>query len=314
MASELPLHPTGPAVAAGAAARCAGLVRIYRSATGETHALRGIDATFPAGVITAVTGPSGSGKSSLLSVLALRERQSGGELWIGEVSTDRLAGRILRELRRHRIGWVAQRPTHSLFGHLTALDQLEQSARLRGADLARGVELLEAMELSARGGARTGELSGGEQQRLAIATALVGVPALVVADEPTAELDDASSGLVLRELRRCADAGGAVVFATHDARAVAAADRVLHLRHGVISTEAEGRGPATATIDSTGRIQLPPEALERFPGRRARIVLEPDGVRLLPPDPWPNRPPDPWPDRPPGPADRPPGPVAGGRD
>ena len=272
-----------PSELAVPAVRCARLVRIYLSATGETHALRGIDAAFPAGLITAVTGPSGSGKSSLLSVLALRERQSGGELWIGAVSTGGLSRRRLRELRRHQVGWVAQRPTHSLFDHLTAIEQLEQSARLRRVGLDHSAELLDRLELSARHGARSGQLSGGEQQRLAVAAAVVGAPPLVVADEPTAELDDASSQLLLAELRRCADAGSAVIFATHDARAVAAADRVLHLRHGVISTEAEGKGPATATIDSTGRIQLPPEALARFPDGRARIVLDPDGVHLLPP-------------------------------
>jgi putative ABC transport system ATP-binding protein len=270
-------EPLAPAV------RCARLVRIYLSATGETHALRGIDAAFPAGVITAVTGPSGSGKSSLLSVLALRERQSGGELWVGELSTGGLGRRKLRALRRHRVGWVAQRPTHSLFDHLTALEQLDEAARLRSVDRHEGAELLDRMELSHRSGALTGQLSGGEQQRLAVAAAVIGTPSLVVADEPTAELDDAGSQVLLAELRRCAAAGSAVIFATHDARAVAAADRVLHLRHGVLSTEAEGQGPATATIDSTGRIQLPPEALARFPDGRARIVLDAAGVHLLPP-------------------------------
>jgi putative ABC transport system ATP-binding protein len=278
------ISPVGSVGPSGPAARCARLVRIYRSATGETHALRGIDAGFPRHAITAVTGPSGSGKSSLLSVLALRERQSGGELWIDELSTGDLSRRTLRELRRHRIGWVAQRTTHSLFDHLTAIEQVTQSARLRGVGANHSAEILERLEIWSRRGARSAELSGGEQQRLAVAAAVIGAPALVIADEPTAELDDDSSRLLLAELRRCADAGSAVVYATHDARAVAAADRVLHLRHGVISTEATGRGPAEATIDSTGRIQLPPEALTRFPDGRARIVLDAAGVHLLAPD------------------------------
>src|SRR5690349_3037751 len=162
-------------------ARCARLVRIYLSATGETHALRGIDASFPSHAITAVTGPSGSGKSSLLSVLALRERQSGGELWIGDVDTAGLSRRTLRQLRRHQIGWVAQRPTHSLFEHLTAVEQLAQSARTRGASVDRSGELLDRLALSTRREARTRQLSGGEEQGLVVASAVVGTPALVVA-------------------------------------------------------------------------------------------------------------------------------------
>jgi ABC-type lipoprotein export system ATPase subunit len=270
MASEVP------------AVRCTRLVRIYRSATGETHALRGVDAVFPGGLVTAVTGPSGSGKSSLLSVLALRERQSGGEVWVGSVSTAAISGRRLRELRRRHVGWVAQRPTHSLFPHLSALEHLEMAARLRGS--AFSPDLLERLELADRGRARIGELSGGEQQRLAVAVALVGDPPLVVADEPTAELDDVSARLVLDELRRCAAQGTGVLFATHDHRAIDAADRELRLRHGVLSGESLGAGPVVATIDPTGRVQLPPEALARFPEGRAVISLEPGGdVRLRPP-------------------------------
>lgn len=270
--------PTEPA------ARCAGLVKIYGSATGETHALRGVDATFTSHAVTAVTGPSGSGKSSLLAVLALHERQSGGALWIAGRETAGLSRRDLRDLRRRYVAWVPQRPAHGLFPQLTVAENLEQAARLRGVPAADPGDLLERLGLDGRLGARVRQLSGGEQQRLAVAGAVVGTPALVVADEPTAELDDASSELVLGELGRCAAAGSAVVLSSHDHRAVAAADRVLHLRHGVLSTERRGAGAATATLDSTGRLQLPPEALGLFPGGRALVVVDEDGVRLLPPE------------------------------
>ena len=269
---------------AAPAARCARLVRIYPSATGETHALRGVDATFPRSTVTAVTGPSGSGKSSLLSVLALRERQSGGELEIDGRDVASLGAKELRLLRRRGVAWVDQRPTRSLFPHLAAVEQVEQAARLRGADLDDCDALLDRLGLSSRRGARVGRLSGGEQQRVAVAVAVVGTPSLVVADEPTAELDDESSGLVLAELRRCAATGAGVVFASHDRRAVDVAARVLHLRHGVLSTESRGTGPATATIDSTGRLQLPPEALVLFPQGRAQVLVDGAGVRLLPPE------------------------------
>ena len=269
--------PTEPAL------RCASLVKIYPSATRETHALRGVEAAFAAGSRTAVTGPSGSGKSSLLQVLALHERPSGGRLWLQGVDATTLRPRALRALRRSTTAWVAQRPTHSLYAHLTATGNLQQVARLRGADHAHVAPLLDRLGLSARAGARTDALSGGEQQRLAVAAAVLGEPAVLLADEPTAELDDESAVLVLAELRRCADRGSAVVFATHDPRAVAAADRVLHLRHGVLSSEREAGRTATVPIDASGRVQLPPEALPLFPDARAEVVVVDGEVRLRPP-------------------------------
>lgn len=262
-------------------ARCAHLIKIYVSPSGETHALRGVDATFRRGTLTAITGPSGSGKSSLLGILALQESQGGGQLTVLGRPVETLRLRALRELRRQHVSWVAQRPTHSLFPHLPAAQQLGQAARLRGTDESP-VDALAAVSLTDRADARPEQLSGGEQQRLAVAVATLGSPSLIVADEPTAELDDASAALVLAEFRRRADAGSSVVFATHDARAIAAADRVLALRHGVLSTERDRDGTATAAIDSTGRVQLPADALELFPDGRAVVVVESTGVRLLP--------------------------------
>jgi putative ABC transport system ATP-binding protein len=266
-----------------AVARCARLVKIYPSATGETHALRGVEATIAGGAVTAVTGPSGSGKSSLLAVLALRERQSGGELWLfgDDVTTFSTSRR--RDVLRRYVAWVPQRPTHGLFPHLSAREQVAQVGRLRATsprtdDVLRRVGLLERADAVPR------RLSGGEQQRLAVAVATVGEPRLVVADEPTAELDDESADLVLAELRRCAAAGSAVVCATHDERAMAVADRVLHLRHGVLSSDRDATGEAAVPIDSTGRLQLPPEALRLFPDSRAVVDVADGEVRLRPPD------------------------------
>ncbi|RKS75521.1 putative ABC transport system ATP-binding protein [Motilibacter peucedani] len=261
---------------------CAGLLKIYVSATGETHALRGVDARFARGTVTAVTGPSGSGKSSLLGVLALQERASGGELTVLGRPVGGLSGRAVTSLRRRHVSWVAQRPSHSLFPRLTAAQQLRQVAGLRGDDPRTPVQALDELGLAPLAGSRPGELSGGEQQRLAVAVATWGAPDLLVADEPTAELDDESAVLVLEQLHRAAAAGSAVVLSTHDARAVGAADRVLALRHGVLSTERDRGGRVTAPIDSTGRLQLPADALELFPGGRALVERDGDGLRLRP--------------------------------
>src|SRR5262245_53163001 len=170
------------------AARCERLIKIYVSATGETQALRGVEAAFQHGAVTAVTGPSGSGKSSLLSVLALRDRPSSGELWLFGTDVATLSGAARRRVLRTRIGWVAQRPTHCLYPHLTAAEQIIQVARLRRAGTTESPyrELLDRLDLSHRARARPAHLSGGEQQRLAVASAVVGTPGLVVADEPTA--------------------------------------------------------------------------------------------------------------------------------
>ena len=258
------------------------LLQLYAAPTGPTQALRGVDVAVRGGRISAITGPSGSGKSTLLAVLALRERPAGGELRHRGRLVSGLSRRQLQLLRRREIGWVAQRPTHSLFPQLDARGQIEQMARLRGVACDPAAALA-AVELTARADARPSTMSGGEQQRLAVAAAGVGPPALLVADEPTAELDDDSAALVLRLLRSCADRGTAVVLATHDARAVAAADTVLSLRHGVLSGEHDAGQDRTATIDGFGRIQLPEEALPLFPDGRVVVTLTDGHVELRPP-------------------------------
>lgn len=273
---------TVPAHVRGPVAACEGLVRIYPTATGETHALRGVDAEFEPHAVTALTGPSGSGKSTLLSLLALRDRPSGGEVSVLGRPTSTMGAAHRRALSRRTIAWVPQSPTDGVFPHLTALGNVEQSARWRGAEAGAGADLLDRLGLRSVGHVLASRLSGGEQQRLAVACACVGSPALVLCDEPTAELDEETAALVLDELRVVAASGSAVVVATHDPDAVAASHRVVALRHGVLSTERRGTAEALATIDPTGRVQLPPEALVHFPDRRAvlrvegrRVVLEP---------------------------------------
>jgi putative ABC transport system ATP-binding protein len=265
---------------ADAAAGCRALVKIYRTPTGEVHALRGIDATFPPAALSAVVGPSGSGKSTLLSILAGIEPPTAGSVWVGGTEIWRIRDGARRRFRRRRIGYVFQRPSDNLVPHLTVAEHLEQAARLRGVRASgEGEALLGAVGLAHRSRHLPHQLSGGEQQRLAFAQAILGAPALVVADEPTAELDTDSSQALLACVGSLRQAGTAVVVATHDPLVVDIADRTYHLRHGTLGAEAQDRAEgALAVIDEAGRIQLPPEALALFPHRRARVRISREGV------------------------------------
>ena len=268
---------------ASEAATCAGVVKIYWTATGEVHALKGIDARFPGGAITAVVGPSGSGKSSLLRILACIDRPTAGQVSVGSMEVSALGPRRRRRVRRRHVGYVFQRPSDNLVSYLTAREHLELSARLRGFDLgSEGDRLLETLGLSGRARHKPHQLSGGEQQRLAFAAAVVGHPELVVADEPTAELDSESGRILMETVRALRDQGVAFVISTHDPTAVKMADRTLYLRHGALEAEAHF-DRALSVIDQAGRIQLPPKALTMFPDRRAVITIEENEVRITPP-------------------------------
>ncbi len=270
-------------------ARLDNVVRIYRAVSGEVHALRGVDVGFPPGGITAIAGPSGGGKSTLLSILALRDRASAGTVTLFGDDVTQARGSALKTLRRTRIAWVPQRPAHGLFPHLTAIENLRQSALIRGrTEGLKPDEALDLLGLSHRADAPPSRLSGGEQQRLAVAAALTHAPELVVADEPTAELDDGNAERVLGALATVAAEGTTCVLSSHDPRALSRLPRVLHLRHGVLSAERSGverEAPeADTVIDSAGRLQLPPEALKLFPGRRVRVQIVDGHVVLRNPE------------------------------
>ena len=271
---------------AGPAAVCEGLVRIYWSPSGEVHALKGVDAVVPAGRLTAITGPSGSGKSSLLRILAAQDRPTAGRAEVAGQALTGLSAHKLRALRRRHIGYVFPRPPQNLLPHLTGREHLAMAASFRGVRRAEAVqqtdELLDLLGIADRAEHLPGQLSGGEQQRLAFAQAVIGRPALVVADEPTSELDSATTADLLAAVHQLTRTGTTVVMATHDPLAAGAADQVIHLRSGAVSHE-EVDGRRLAVIDGDGRIQLPEEALARFAARRVLIDITPDGVILREP-------------------------------
>ncbi|MDQ1438447.1 MAG: putative transport system ATP-binding protein [Acidimicrobiaceae bacterium] len=217
------------------AASCRDTTRVYRSASGPVHALRGVDVDVVAGQVTAIVGPSGSGKSTLLRILAGLDRPTEGTVHVAGTALAGLSRRGRRALRRRHIGFVFARPADNLVPYLTAAEHLRLAAELRGVDVGdEPARLLRALGLDHRAGHRPVELSGGEQQRLALAAAVIGRPALVLADEPTAELDRASAAALVAGLHDLAGLGVALAVATHDPVVVESADRVVLIHDGEV--------------------------------------------------------------------------------
>ena len=215
---------------------CAGVVKDYATATGTVRALKGVDAAFPAGQVTAVVGPSGSGKSSLLRILACVDIPTTGSVRVGGVDVAALGARGRRRVRRRQVGYVFQQPGDNLLPYLTARGQLELAAELRGKRQPEEVErLLAALGLEHRAGHRPGQLSGGEQQRLAFAAAVIGGPALVVADEPTAELDSEAGERLMQAVLGLRDQGTSLVLSSHDPVVTGAVDGIVRLHDGEVS-------------------------------------------------------------------------------
>jgi ABC-type lipoprotein export system ATPase subunit len=214
-------------------ARCDDVVKTYRTGVSEVRALAGVTATFPAAALTAVVGPSGSGKSTMLRLLAGMDRPDRGTVEVAGTSVERASGARLRRLRRRDVGFVFQRPSDNFLPYLTLEEHLRQSTRRAGRPpLIDVAELLDALGLAGRLHHRPDELSGGEQQRAAFAQVLVAGTDVVVADEPTAELDSASGRGLLEAVREVVAAGVTVVVATHDPALRRRADEVVGLEHG----------------------------------------------------------------------------------
>ncbi len=267
------------------AASCDGVVKIYYTLAGEVAALKGVDLQFPAAAVSAVVGPSGSGKSSLLRIIGGFDRATAGRVRLGGADTSGLRPGQLRKLRRRMVGYVFQRPADNLVPYLSVVDHLRQAARIRGrlkGWQTEAEEILDALGLSHRAAHLPRQLSGGEQQRVAFATAAMGSPVLVIADEPTGELDTESTDGLLRSVQSLTARQTAFIIATHDAAVVRAAERTYHLRHGSVAAESR-EDRSLSVIDPDGRIQLPPGWNDMFPAGRAQIVVEDDAMRILPP-------------------------------
>jgi putative ABC transport system ATP-binding protein len=211
------------------------LYRFFHAGDDETLALRGVTLSVEAGEILAVTGPSGSGKSTLLSCLAGLDEPDGGMVRVAGERLSRRSEAERADLRGGRIGVLFQQS--NLVGHLSVADNVALAQRLGGsgdAATARAA-VLERCGIAQRAHARPAQLSGGELARAGLAVALANDPAVILADEPTGELDSVSAVRVLDLLRERAAAGAAVLVVTHAAGVAAATDREIHLRDGRVT-------------------------------------------------------------------------------
>ncbi|MDQ0873710.1 ABC-type lipoprotein export system ATPase subunit [Paenibacillus sp. V4I3] len=289
---------------------CENLVKIYKAADIEVVALQGLDLHIEEGELMAIIGNSGSGKSTLLNMLGGLDRPSAGNLHVDGKDLLKFKESDLVKYKRETVGFVWQNNARNLIPYLTALENVELPILLQGRRKRhRAIDLLDAVGLSHRRNNRLNELSGGEQQRVAIAIALANQPRLLLADEPTGSVDTKMANQILdlfRELNR--SFGLTVVIVTHDPLLAKKVDRVVAIRDGKTSSEilrrksyqeelleleqgiiaADGDSHVEyAVVDKAGRLQIPANFLESIGAsntNKVRVAMEDGRIVLLPPD------------------------------
>jgi putative ABC transport system ATP-binding protein len=213
------------------------VTRVFKIGKVETHALRGVNLSIESGEFTALVGPSGSGKTTLLQLIGCLDQPTSGQVYINGKDVSRLNRNQRADMRRGTIGFIFQ--FFALIPTLSAYENIEMPLLLIGQGASerreRVMHLLESVDLTDRAHHRPDQLSGGEQQRVAVARALASKPALILADEPTANLDTPNGKQVMETMTRLnQETGVTFVFATHDPRVINYARRVVTLRDGVI--------------------------------------------------------------------------------
>jgi putative ABC transport system ATP-binding protein len=298
---SLPRAPArGAEFGAGALIVCDNLVRIYQSGSVEVQALQGLDLLVDEGELVAVVGASGSGKSTLLSLLAGIDTPTAGRARVAEWDLLSMSRADRVRYRRHTVGFVRQQTSSNLVPYLTARQVVDLPMSLAGVPArerrSRAGELLEALGVGYCAGRRPGQLSGGEQMRVAIAVALANRPRVLLADEPTGELDTETSAEVFGALRSVnRELGVTIVLVTHDPAVSGQVERTVAIRDGRTSSEvlrraatADGGGDEVvaeeyAVMDRAGRVQVPKDYREALAlTRRVRLALEGDHVAIRP--------------------------------
>jgi ABC-type lipoprotein export system ATPase subunit len=278
---------------------CEGLVKIYKTDEIEVVALQGLNISVAQGEMMAIIGNSGSGKSTLLNILGGLDRPSAGQVKVGEWDLLKITDEQLVRYKRKTVGFIWQNNARNLIPYLTALENVEMPMMLSGDyDTAYAVQLLEWVGLKERMNNKLHQLSGGEQQRVAIAIALANRPALLLADEPTGSVDTRTSDMIMDIFRRlCREIGVTVVIVTHDLSLASKVDRVVAIRDGMTSTEFVKRNPSLSgvelegrsiqdvheeyvVLDRAGRLQIPKAFLQSL-GIQDKASMEFDGEKIM---------------------------------
>ncbi|MEM7029996.1 MAG: ABC transporter ATP-binding protein [Chloroflexota bacterium] len=274
---------------------CDNLVKIYKVAELEVFALQGLDIVIEKGELLGIVGASGSGKSTLMNILGGLDRPSAGRVWVGGNDLLKMSDAALNRYRRNEVGFVWQQSARNLVPYLKAQENVELPLTLAGQTgrrkRRRAAELLEVVGLADRRKHALSELSGGEQQRVAIAVALANNPSLLLADEPTGEVDSATAQTIytaFQTLNR--ELGLTTLIVSHDPGIARHVERVVGIRDGKLASETVRQSPKTdaetgdeeeaeevfeelLVLDSAGRLQIPKEYLELF-NIQGRVTLE----------------------------------------
>lgn len=285
---------------------CENLVKIYKTRETEVLALQGLELTVQQGELMAIIGNSGSGKSTFLNMIGGLDRPSAGRLIVDGKDLFKLSDRELVRYKRSTVGFVWQNNARNLLPYLTALENVQTPMLFErgGRRRQRAGELLELVGMAHRKNSRLDQLSGGEQQRVAIALALANKPKLLLADEPTGAVDAKTAAYILDVFRRLnEELGLTIVIVTHDPNLARKVNRVVAIRDGKTSAERIAKGDYAARLDEisgfvqethdeyalldrAGRLQLPREMLDalQLTGNRVRVEMENGRIVLTAPD------------------------------
>ncbi len=284
---------------------CEGLVKIYKADDLEVVALQGLNLSVKPGEMMAIIGNSGSGKSTLLNILGGLDRPSAGQVQVGPWNLLKVSDEDLVKYKRDTVGFIWQNNARNLLPFLTALENVEMPMMFAGKlDRAYAKQLLEWVGLKDRMHNKLTQLSGGEQQRVAIAISLANRPQLLLADEPTGSVDTRTSDVIMDIFRRFnRELGLTIVIVTHDLSLAGKVDRVVAIRDGLTSTEFLKRNPnldlslplpggqsleevheAYVVVDRVGRMQIPKEYLKALEiGDKATMEFDGDKIVITAP-------------------------------